>query len=137
MGKPGVLCVDDNPAVTDALRVKLGRSNEFEWRGSLHSADDLLDRCERERPAIVLLDVDMPGKDPFEALAELTARAPDIIVLIFTGHVRKDLIERALDCGAWGYVSKNDGEDELLAAMKRAANEELALSPEAQRTYDS
>jgi DNA-binding NarL/FixJ family response regulator len=46
--------------------------------------------------------------------------------------VRRDLIDRALECGAWGYVSKGDGEAALFEAMRKAMGGELGLSPEAQ-----
>jgi DNA-binding NarL/FixJ family response regulator len=56
---------------------------------------------------------------------------------VFTGHVRRDLIDRALDNGAWGYVSKNDGEEELVASLRKVAAGEFALGPEARRLYDT
>jgi DNA-binding NarL/FixJ family response regulator len=135
--KMSVLCVDDNAAVAEALEVKLGRSEGFEWKGALRRADDLVAVCVRDRPTLVLLDVDMPGRDPFDVLAELVDRCPETRVLVFSGHVRRDLITRAIDSGAWGYVSKNDGEEEMVAALRQVAAGELALSPEAKRMFGS
>jgi two-component system response regulator NreC len=132
-----VLCVDDNVAVAEALEVKVGRAEGFEWKGTLSRADDLVDVCLRDPPMLVLLDVDMPGRDPFDALAELVEKCPDTRVLMFSGHVRRDLITRAVDAGAWGYVSKNDGENEIVTALRRVAAGELALSPEAKRMFSS
>ncbi len=132
-----VLCVDDNEQVANALRMKFGSIGGFEWRGWLPAADALVPTVVREKPGIVLLDIDMPGRDPFEALSELTSRCPRTRVVVFTGHVRRDLVDRALDAGAWGYVSKNDGEESLVRAVRQVVAGELALSPEARMSCDS
>jgi two-component system response regulator DesR len=130
-----IVCVDDNPAITTALKGLLGPHKGFEWKGSLASADDLVEFCADAQPDLVLIDVDMPGKSPFEALTELAARCPGTRGVMFTGYVHRELVEKSLDAGAWGYVSKNDGEEELLLALQRAASGELALSPEAKAVY--
>ncbi len=130
-----ILCVDDNISVVKALEVKLARTGLFDWKGSLPRANDLVATAVRENPFLVLLDVDMPGVDPFTALAELSDRCPNTRVVIFSGHVRRELVQRAVDSGAWGYVSKNDGEDELIKAIQGVAEGEFALSPEVQRIF--
>jgi DNA-binding NarL/FixJ family response regulator len=132
-----ILCVDDNEHVADALRLKFTASGGFQWRGWLPDAGQLVSTALRDPPSIVLLDLDMPGADPFDALADLAARCPQCRVIIFSGHVRRELIDRALDAGAWGYVSKNDGEEALLAAVLLVASGELALSPEVRAWCDA
>lgn len=112
-----VLCVDDNVLVGAALERHLRRFGDIEWVGSLTAADSLLDAVARYHPDVVVLDIDMPGKDPFEAVAELCTLEPDVRVVFFSGHIRQELIDRAMDCGAWGYVSKDDGEGALLEAI--------------------
>jgi DNA-binding NarL/FixJ family response regulator len=132
----GVLCVDDNVAVAKALEIGLTRAGGFQWKGSLTCADHLIEACIRDCPDLVLLDVDMPGRNPFEVLAELAARCPDTRTVMFSGHVRRDLIERSLDAGAWGYVSKNDSEEELVSVLRKVAAGQLGFSSEARRMYD-
>jgi DNA-binding NarL/FixJ family response regulator len=126
-----VLCVDDNPLVTDAVAAKLRAAGGFAWLGCLPSADDLVGAAERLKPAIILLDVDMPGADPFEAVRALVEGGSASRVIMFSGHVRADLLERAIGSGAWGYVSKCDGEDAMLEGIRSVARGEFALSPEA------
>jgi two-component system invasion response regulator UvrY len=131
-----VLCVDDNEPLAQALRLKFGRTGGFEWLGWLPDADDLVRRAECDCPSVVLLDIDMPGRDPFDAVAELTVRCPQTRVVVFSGHVRRELIDRALESGAWGYVSKNDGEEALIRAVFQVMSGELVLSPEVQSASD-
>jgi len=135
---PRVFCADDNPLVTYALQRYIQRSPDFRWMGCAEDADTLLEEVAREGcPDIVLMDIDMPGKDPFEAIGELLARCGSTRVLMYSGMVKRELIERAIEAGAWGYVSKGDGERALFEAMRRALNSELGLSPEAQAVYSA
>lgn len=131
----GVLCVDDNEHVADALRTKLSRTQDFEWRGWLPDATGLVQRVRAECPSAVLLDLDMPGPDPFAALAELVRQCPEVRAVVFSGLVKKDLIERAIEAGAWGYVAKSDGEEALIEALRRVMVGEVALSKEVQATW--
>lgn len=132
----GILCVDDNPHVADALKIKLARAGGFEWKGWLADADTLVDFAQQHCPTLVIIDIDMPGRDPFEALAELVERCPESRAVMFSGHVRMELIAKAVEAGAWGYASKNDGEGELVAVLRRVVAGEFALSPEVQATLD-
>lgn len=134
-GGVGVLCVEDNRHVADALRIKISGARGYVWKGWLPDADNLLPAVRALRPAVVLLDIDMPGRDPFDAMRELADACPESRPLILSGHVRRDLIDRALQAGAWGYVSKNDDEDEILNAIDRVAAGEIALSPEVDQVY--
>lgn len=130
-----IVCVDDNSAVTAALESLLSSERGFDWKGALPSADGLIDYCVSDQPDLVLLDMDMPGRNPLDAMVELVAACPGTRGLMFSGHVGRELIERSLNAGAWGYVSKNDGPDELLRALHKVSAGELGLSPEAQMAY--
>ena len=126
-GSIGVLCVDDNRFVAEALEEKLSTADGYRWLGHLMDADGLFDHVKRLKPDVVLLDIDMPGPDPFAALQEITTKCPDVAVLILSGYVRPELIDRAIDAGASGYLSKGDGADSLLSDIRRAAQGEFVL----------
>lgn len=127
----GVLCVEDNDLVAHALERKL-RGCNLRWLDRLSSAAGLLEAVNRTMPQVVLLDVDMPGPDVFQAMREVLAAYPESRILIFSGHVRPQLLERAIECGAWGYISKSDGEDALVQAIRDVSAGEFVLSPEVQ-----
>lgn len=136
LNRPRVYCADDNPMVTVALQRTITRSGEFKWMGCAEDADHLIeDVREQGCPDIVLLDIDMPGRDPFDAIKDLLAVCRKLRVLMYSGMVKRELIDRAIDAGAWGYVSKADGEDELFAAIRKALSGELGLSSEVQAVY--
>jgi DNA-binding NarL/FixJ family response regulator len=128
-----VFCVDDNPLVLEALKLYFTRQNDFEWSGCAHHADGLIEHAMQQCPEIVLLDIDMPGKNPFDAIGELTELCRHSRVLMYTGLIRRELIDRALDSGAWGYVAKTDGDDELFQAIRAVASGSLGFSSSIQR----
>jgi YesN/AraC family two-component response regulator len=60
----------------------------------------------RQRPAIVLTDIKMPGKDGFDVLRQIKAIAPQTEVIVITGHGDKDLAQQALDLRASAFFNK-------------------------------
>lgn len=131
-----VLCVDDNELVAEAIAVKLRRSGGFSIAGWLSSADALVETAQRAKPTVILLDVDMPGLDPLVALGKLTELGLPSKVVVFSGHVRPDLLDRAVEAGAWGYVSKSDGEEALLDGVRAVIAGQFAMSPEVRAVCD-
>jgi len=125
-----VLCVDDNPLVLEALGLKLSLLTGFHWLTPLSSADELVAEVRRQMPDVVLLDIDMPGRDPLEALAELTLNEPLTRVLMFSGLSRGDLVERAIDAGAWGFLSKHADLEAIVSAIHLVASGQFFLSEE-------
>lgn len=126
----GVLCVDDNPLVGEALGIALREEAGLQWLGQRLSADDLVKSIEDLQPQIILLDIDMPGRNPFEALSEISRDFPDVRVVMLTGHVRRDYVDQAFENGAWGYLSKSEGASQIIESIKRVLHDEVVMSRE-------
>ncbi len=131
-----VLCVDDNRLVGEALAVHVAHQPGLRWQGQLHSADELVRRASELHPDVVLLDVDMPGMSPFDAIRELASKAPEIRVLMLSGHIRRPLVEAAMDAGAWGYLSKDSGAEAVTEAVRRVWADEVVLCPQVEAVLD-
>mgnify|MGYP001050853429 CR=1 FL=1 len=130
-----VLCVDDNDYICEAIRRKLRDHPEFPFAGALPSADRLVEEVERTGAALIFLDMNMPGKDPIEAVRELSERFPGVRAIVLSGYVHEEVIDRALEAGAAGYLSKCEEPEVLMEALRRVAAGELVLSPEVMRLY--
>lgn len=124
-----VLVVDDNKLVCDALKLMLDAAGDLEYAGSLPSADDLHRAALEKSPDIVVLDLDMPGRDPIEVVRLLADDRPATRVIIYTGHVRQRLVDRVFEAGAWGFVGKTETTDALIAAIRRVAEGEVVIAP--------
>lgn len=125
-----ILCVDDNEDILWALDAHFAASKGFAVIGMLPNATGLLIAVTDTKPDIVVLDLDMGGKRPMDALREISRTCPLTRTIVFSGHLRKELIAQAMDAGAWGYVSKNDGETALVAAIRAVMAGEIGWSPE-------
>ena len=125
-----VLCVDDNELVAQAVERRMAFEPRFEWVGWVSRTEELLETVSRAQPHVVLLDIDMPGRSAFDVVKDLADAAPDTRVVMFSGYVRNDYIDRSVDAGAWGYVSKNASIEELLEAIEKVAGGNFALTDE-------
>jgi DNA-binding NarL/FixJ family response regulator len=127
-----VLCVDDNLMVVDAVRRLVERTPGMVWAGGVYDANNLLPTAGESKPDVVLLDIDLPGMDAFSAIRLLQDEHSSARVIVMSGHVRKDLVDRAFEAGAWGYLSKTSASDNLADAILRVASGGIALSPDAE-----
>jgi DNA-binding NarL/FixJ family response regulator len=127
-----ILCVDDHAFLIDGLKARFGMEQDLECVGRLSTADNLVDEAKRTAADIVLLDIEMPGPDPFEAASDLKRRAPNIKVVILSAYVRDHYIDAAYKAGCWGYFSKSDDTNEIVAGLRKVATGQFAMGPKVQ-----
>jgi len=96
-GLPRVLCVDDEPAVLQGLRLQLRRDYDVTLAESPEAALRALD--DGPAPAVLLSDMRMPGMDGAQLLAEAAARVPDTTRMLLTGHADFEAAARAINEG--------------------------------------
>lgn len=125
-----IMCVDDNEEVLWALGAHFARLKDFEIVESLSTTTGLVAAVKSAKPDILVLDLDMPGQSPIGILQQINRSSGATRTVVFSGHLRSELIAQAMDAGAWGYVSKNDGEDALVVAIRAIMAGEIAWSPE-------
>jgi two-component system cell cycle response regulator DivK len=102
---PKILIVEDSPDNMRLFRTLLTmRGHEVV---GLTGGDGLLETLEHDRPELVLMDIQLPGKDGFTLLAEIRASDHrDLAVLALTAHAMSGDRERALAAGFDGYITK-------------------------------
>ncbi len=122
-----VMCVDDNESVAQSLERRLTMDKQFDWLGWLPTCAELIAKAGERRPDVVLLDIDIPGDDTFEAIQNLARRHPSARVLVLSGHVFSDYMDRAIAAGAWGYLSKSEETGLIIDAIRRVAAGEFVL----------
>jgi two-component system cell cycle response regulator DivK len=100
-----ILVVEDSPDNMKLFRTILGLKG-YEVTG-LSGGEGLLQTIERETPDLVLMDIQLPGKDGFALLQEIRAsRAGAVRVVALTAHAMSGDRERALQAGFDGYITK-------------------------------
>jgi two-component system, OmpR family, KDP operon response regulator KdpE len=129
MSSARILIVDDEPQIRRVLRTTL--SSQGYTVAEAKNGDEALEQIREERPDLILLDVNMPGRSGLEVCHEIRATSDIPIIMLTVRNTERDKVQ-ALDAGADDYVVKPFGSEELLAriraALRRAAPSE-AMPP--------
>ncbi|MFD9890004.1 response regulator [Amycolatopsis sp. NPDC059027] len=124
-----VLIADDHPIVRDGLRGIFTGENGFEVLGEAGDGAEAVALAERLRPAVVLMDLRMPGTDGVAAITELARLGNPARVLVLTTYDTDSDVVPAIEAGATGYLLKDAPREELFRAVRAAARGEAVLSP--------
>ncbi|HEX5578777.1 MAG TPA: response regulator transcription factor [Candidatus Limnocylindria bacterium] len=124
-----VVVADDHPLFRDGLRNMIGAMPEAELIGEASSGDEAVELALRLRPQVVLMDIQLPGRNGIEATRAITDRAPDVAVLMLTMFEDDDSVFAAMRAGARGYLLKGADHDELIRAIEGVAHGEAIFGP--------
>ena len=128
-----VLLVDDHPIMRRGLRDVLEDSGVFEVVGLAADGVEAVRKAEETRPDVIVMDMMMPKKDGVEACREILDLQPDAKVLMLTALAEEDAVIQAVAAGATGFVQKYSGSDELVNAVRQAAEGRLIIPDDAVR----
>jgi DNA-binding NarL/FixJ family response regulator len=128
---PGIRIViaDDHPVVREGMRALLQTQSDFEVVGDAGDGEEAVRLAGDLAPDVVLMDLRMPGTDGATATAEISARYPDVHVLVVTTYDSDQDILKAVEAGAAGYLLKDTPRAELCDAVRAAARGETVLAP--------
>src|SRR5207253_2245578 len=124
-----VALVDDQRLLREGLRTLLELQPDVRVVGEAGDGIEAEMLVDRLRPRVVLMDLRMPRRDGVEATRRIVARWPGMQVLVLTTYDEDELVFRALDAGAAGYLLKDVGSDALAEAIRAAARGESPLQP--------
>src|SRR6185312_8920862 len=124
-----VLLADDHSLVRRGFRRILEDDDAIEVVGEAANGEEAIEMTKRLHPAVVVMDVAMPGTNGLAATKRIVAANPKIAVLMLSMHSEETLVRQALDNGARGYVLKNAIDLDLAAAVKKIAAGEKVLDP--------
>jgi excisionase family DNA binding protein len=116
-GGPLVLVVDDDERLREFMRVNLELEGYTVREAS--SGEEALDAIEDQAPALVLLDVVMPGIDGWQMLQRMQERYGSIPVIMFSGQVDSTVASDAEERGARGFVGKPFDPHQLIERAKQ------------------
>jgi len=112
-----IMIVDDHAIVRGGLARLFAALPDVELI-EMETGEEALTIVRRERPQLVILDLNLPGLGGLELLRRLLRIDASLPVVVFSMHAETIYAARALEAGARGYVSKNAAPDELLMAIR-------------------
>lgn len=121
-----VVCVDDHWLVAEWLTERLQGAG-FELSASITAADELISAVDNHDAGVVIMDVSLPGGDPFAMVADLDRRRPHVRTIFLSASVTAHNVRAALEARACGYFGKSDHPDEILAGVRATARDRYAF----------
>lgn len=133
-----VVIADDHELVRAGIAAIVGAEPDMRVVGQASNGAEVTEVVEKYSPHVVLMDVSMPKVDGLGGLRRLKAQFPQVAVLMLTTFNIDEHIQDALRAGASGYLLKTAPSEELVAAIRTAAQGERAFSQAIQdRLIDS
>ena len=126
----GVMLVDDHAVVREGYRRLLTLETDIQVTGEYANADEVLAalRADAVSTQVLVMDLSMPGRDGMELLRRVRLWWPALQVLVFSMHDSPALVLQALRTGAMGYITKSSPPQDLVAAVRHAAQGQMVLS---------
>jgi DNA-binding NtrC family response regulator len=132
--RPRILVVDDEDVVRLSYLATLARSDCRALAAP--DGEEALRAMERDPCDVVLLDLRLPGTDGLGVLKALKEKWPDSEVVMITGYPSVDSAKEAVRLGAFDYLAKPVGPEEILGAVDGAINQRRwALRPVLERSH--
>lgn len=122
-----VLIVDEQPIVRWGLRHFL-ETQQIRIVSDVESLSEALDKLQEDEPDVIILDTSLPDTDTISATKELTKDKPRRI-LAFSSKESWEYVEKFINAGGLGFVSKRCPPDELITAIRAVANNQPWISP--------
>jgi DNA-binding NarL/FixJ family response regulator len=128
-----VAIVDDQPLFTDGLGRIVGAQPEMEVIGTAHDGESGVEMCQKLKPDVVLMDINMPVMDGVTATGRLRELLPDAKILILTVNSDDVHVFRGIKAGATGYLLKDCTPEDLSRAIQTVYAGDTIMSPEIAR----
>lgn len=131
MQKIGVLIIDDHPTVRLGLEAILNRFDDIEVLATAENGQTGIECCRTVNPAVVLVDIYMPGMDGIATISLLKQELPELRSIALTHSDDDETIVKAVEAGATGFLVKTAPVTDIAAAIRAAAAGLRWLSPQA------
>jgi two-component system, NarL family, response regulator NreC len=125
-----VVVADDHEIVREGIRLVLDAEPDIEVVAETADADEAARRTTGHKPAVLVLDLNMPGRPSMEVIPEIRESSPATAVIVLTMQKEPAFAREALRRGARGYVLKHSAGAELVGAVRAVVRGETYINPD-------
>jgi DNA-binding NarL/FixJ family response regulator len=129
-GPVKIVIADDHQMFIDGVKVLIRNEKRFEIIGEALNGEQALELVEKLSPQILITDINMPGMSGTELTKLVKQKFPETKVLVLTMYNDREIISEIFSTDAEGYILKNTGKQELIAALSRLADDGTFYSNE-------
>ena len=124
-----VLIVDDHEIVRKGVLSLLSTEDDIEVVDEAQDGLEAVSKALRLRPAVILMDLELPELDGIEAIRRIKDQQEDACILVLTSFATDDKVFPAIKAGAIGYLLKDSSPEELIQAIREVHRGEPSLHP--------
>jgi DNA-binding NarL/FixJ family response regulator len=123
-----VLVVDDHPTLRAGVLQAIKEASDIEVVGEAATGPELWASLAKFQPDVVLLDLQMPGFDPFEDSPRIQEQHPDVAIVVLTNYGDEQHVQALVKAGAAGYLLKEEDAETVVRVIRKAAVGKVAYS---------
>ena len=123
------MLVDDHEVVRLGIKALLSNYPTYEVVAEAANADEAVATAREYEPDVIIMDIRLPGKSGIDATKEIMEELPDTKIIMLTSFAEDDLLFDAINAGAYGYILKQIGSDDLINALEAIGRDEALLDP--------
>lgn len=116
--KKRVMLVEDDQEIRNSFGLIVNSSPKFTVTSSYGNGEEAISNLQRDRPEIVLMDIELPGINGIQTTKIIKDKLPSADIIMVTVYEDSDLVFEALKAGASGYITKSANYMELLSALE-------------------
>ncbi|MFP4354253.1 MAG: response regulator [Phycisphaerae bacterium] len=128
-GTKRVLLVDDHPIVRQGLALAMQDQTDLEVCGQAESASEAIEKIAQLKPDIAVIDLALKNSSGLELIKDINARFDNVLMLVLSMRDEGFYAERVLRAGARGYVTKSEGFQTVLEAIRTVLHGKVHVSP--------
>lgn len=126
--KARVFLVDDHPIVRRGIQLLVGLERDLTICGQAESAPEALEQIRKLEPDLAVVDLGLKESSGIDLIKDLRVQCPKVKILVFTMHDEPLYAERVLKAGAHGYVTKEEGSEKAIEAIRSVLSGKPYLS---------
>ena len=116
--KKRVMIVEDDQEIRNSFTLIVNSSQKFTVVNAYGSSEDAIDNLHRDKPEIVLMDIELPVMNGIQATKIIKDKTPHVDIVMVSVYEDSELVFEALKAGASGYITKSANYLELLTALE-------------------
>ncbi|KPB03391.1 response regulator [Bacillus sp. CHD6a] len=124
-----VMLVDDHAILRDGLKTIISLESDMKVIGEATGEKEMDELLQRQRPHVIVMDINMPDKDGIELTKKVKKEYPEIKVLILTMYKHDEYFLSAIREGADGYLLKDSHSDQVIDAIRTVNRGESIIHP--------
>jgi two-component system response regulator NreC len=124
-----IICIDDHAVIRSGLHMILDGEEDVQIIAEGETAAEAIELAEELHPDVILMDIHLPDKSGIEATTIIKEEYPNISIVALTINEDEEYFFKMLEAGACGYVPKRAAPEELLTAIRAAAEKEVYIYP--------